>query len=61
MPENLPNALIRREPARRIFDRVDIGGPLNNMKDLIDTNSYTAFYDNPVPSTTCSTYSQCSS
>ena len=47
--EPAPDAPFRQEPAAGCpLTGVDIGGPLNNMKDLIDTNLfYTAFYDDP--------------
>ncbi len=50
MPENLRRMRLFAEslPPDVYLTGVDIGGPLNNMKDLIDTNLfYTAFYDNP--------------
>lgn len=50
MPENLSRMRLfaRSLPPDVYLTGVDIGGPLNNMKDLIDTNLfYTAFYDDP--------------
>lgn len=50
MPENLRRMRLfaRSLPPDVSLTGVDIGGPLNNMKDLIDTNLfYTAFYDDP--------------
>jgi uroporphyrinogen-III decarboxylase len=50
MPENLHRMRLFAEslPPDVSLTGVDIGGPLNNMKDLIDTNLfYTAFYDDP--------------
>jgi len=50
MPENLRRMRLfaRNLPPDVYLTGVDIGGPLNNMKDLIDTNLfYTAFYDDP--------------
>lgn len=50
MPENLNRMRLFASSLPRdvSLTGVDIGGPLNNTKDLIDTNLfYTAFYDNP--------------
>jgi len=50
MPENLNRMRLFASslPQDVSLTGVDIGGPLNNMKDLIDTNLfYTAFYDDP--------------
>jgi hypothetical protein len=50
MPENLFRMRLFAEslPPDVSLTGVDIGGPLNNMKDLVDTNLfYTSFYDDP--------------
>jgi hypothetical protein len=50
MPENLRRMRLFAEhlPEDVSLTGVDIGGPLNNLKDLLDTNLfYTAFYDDP--------------
>jgi hypothetical protein len=50
MPENLRRMRLFAEnlPQDVSLTGVDIGGPLNNMKDLVDTNLfYTGFYDDP--------------
>jgi Uroporphyrinogen decarboxylase (URO-D) len=50
MPENLRRMRLFAEnlPADVSLTGVDIGGPLNNLKDLVDTNLlYTGFYDDP--------------
>jgi len=50
MPENLHRMRLFAEslPADVSLTGIDIGGPLNNLKDLLDTNLfYTAFYDDP--------------
>ena len=50
MPENLRRMRLFAEslPPDVSLTGVDIGGPLNNMKDLLDTNLfYTSFYDDP--------------
>jgi len=50
MPENLIRMQLFAEslPPDVSLSGVDIGGPLNNMKDLVDTNLfYTSFYDDP--------------
>jgi hypothetical protein len=50
MPENLRRMRLFAEnlPPDVSLTGVDIGGPLNNLKDLVDTNLlYTGFYDDP--------------
>ena len=50
MPENLRRMRLfaERLPPDVSLTGIDIGGPLNNLKDLLDTNLfYTAFYDDP--------------
>ena len=50
MPENLRRMRLFAEslPPDVSLTGVDIGGPLNNLKDLVDTNLlYTGFYDAP--------------
>jgi hypothetical protein len=50
MPENLRRMHLFAEslPPDVYLTGVDIGGPLNNLKDLLDTNLfYTGFYDDP--------------
>lgn len=50
MPENLNRMHLFASSLPRdvSLTGVDIGGPLNNLKDMLDTNLfYTAFYDDP--------------
>jgi len=50
MPENVRRLRYFSEnlPADVYLTGIDNGGPLNNLKDLLDTNLlYTAFYDDP--------------
>jgi hypothetical protein len=50
MPENLRRLRYFAEnlPPDVYLTGIDIGGPLNTLKDLLDTNlMYTGFYDNP--------------
>ena len=50
MAENLRRVRLfaGRLPADVSLTGIDIGGPLNNLKDLLDTNLfYTSFYDDP--------------
>jgi hypothetical protein len=50
MPENLRRMRLfaKNLPPDVSLTGIDIGGPLNNLKDLVDTNLlYTGFYDEP--------------
>lgn len=50
MPENLQRMRLFAEalPPDVSLTGIDIGGPLNNLKDLLETNLfYTGFYDDP--------------
>lgn len=51
MPENLRRMRLFASslPPDVLLTGVDVGGPLNNMKDLLETNLfYTSFYDDPM-------------